>query len=177
MADPTPPPPTFWGRVLAGLKWLGMKLAAPGAVLIVVAVGVLLVSMGVKDLQIGGILAKLLGKKPDGKAIDVANSVPKDRVDDKGQLIKPGQADQKGDVQAVVVPIQNPGLFSNPDTVTFTPPGADKPVEVTLPTGVKAKDVESVVVVQPSTYAVTVKDNSGISAQHIDDLLSKYAQG
>jgi hypothetical protein len=76
--------------------------------------------------------------------------------------------------QAVVVPIKNPGMFSNPDTVVFTPPGETKPVEVQLPDGVKAKDVDTVVVVKPEKFVVTVKDKSGIPAKKVDDLLNKY---
>jgi hypothetical protein len=74
-----------------------------------------------------------------------------------------------------VVPINEPGIFSDPSTVEFTPPGETKPVVVPLPTGVKNSDVSQVVVVSPSVVAVTVKDNSGISAQTVDDLLKKYA--
>jgi hypothetical protein len=76
--------------------------------------------------------------------------------------------------QAPVVAIEAPNVFSNPDTVKFTPPGETKPVEVKLPDGVKANDVEHVVVVKPDTFVVTVKDSSGISGQKIDDLLKKY---
>lgn len=176
---PDPPGPSFWGTVWEKLKailhWMAIKLAAPGVALVIVVVAVLLVAMGCKGLQIGGLLGKLFGKKdPEQKAIDVANSVPPNRVGPDGKLIPPGTPDQKGDTQAVVVPIDNPGLFSNPDTVTFTPPGADKPVEVQLPTGVKNSDVDKVIIVKPDVVAVTVKDTSGIPAQKVDDLLAKY---
>lgn len=152
-----------------------MKLLAPGAALVLVILAVLLVAMGAKELKIGGLLAKLFGKKdPEHKALDVANSVAPSRVDKDGKLIPPGTTDSKGMTQAVVVPIKEPGLFSNPDTVTFTPPGTDTPKEIALPDGVKAKDVDKVVVVQPGKFVVTVKDNSGVTASHVDDLIAKY---
>ena len=164
----------FWGRMKSVFRWIGLNLLAPGAALVVVLVAILLVAMGAKELQIGGLLAKLFGKKDPEKAIDVANSVPPGRVDKDGKLIQPGTPDSKGDTQAVVVPIKEPGLFSNPNTVEFTPSGADKPIEVQLPDGVKAKDVDKVVVVQPGKFVVTVKDDSGVTASKVDDLLKKY---
>jgi hypothetical protein len=184
-ALPPPPPPAapagpsfgqaVKDKTLAILKWLARVFVAPGAAVLLVVGAVLLAVLGMKNVQIGGLLGMLFGKKkPEHTAIDVANSVPEGRVDAQGKIIQPGQADSKGMTQAVVVPIQNPGVFSNPDTVVFTPPGHDKPVEVQLPTGVKAKDVEKVIVVQPTKFVVTVKDSSGISAQHVDDLLKKY---
>jgi len=175
-----PPEPSFWATVkdktMAILKWLSRVLVAPGVALVVVAVAILLIVLGVKNIQVGGILGKLFGKKtPGDRAIDTANSVPEDRVDKDGKIIKPGEADSKGMTQAVVVPIEKPGIFSNPDTVKFTPPGETKPVEIQLPDGVKAKDVDKVVVVKPKQFAVTVKDDSGIEANKIDDLLSRYS--
>jgi len=181
MADEMPPPaqPTFWGTVWAKLKailhWLAIHLVAPGVALVLIIVAVLLVSMGFKELQIGGLLGRLFGKKePEHAAIDKANSIDPDRVDKNGQLIQPGVPDSKGDTQVVVVPIKEPGLFSNPDTVEFTPPGKTDPIEVQLPDGVKNKDVEKVIVVQPGKFVVTVKDESGVSASKVDDLLAKY---
>ena len=176
--DPEPEP-SFGQLVLDKLKaigkWCARNLAAPGVALLIVVGAVLLVAFGFKNIQIGGILGKLFGKKkPDAKAIDVANTVPKGRVDDKGKIIPQGEPDSKGMTQAVVVPIKDPGIFSNPDTVVFTPPGEDKPVEIQLPDGVKAKDVEKVIVVKPEKFVVTVKDKSGISGQRLDDLLKKY---
>lgn len=177
--EPDPQEPSFWqvvvGKLKAIGKWCARNLAAPGVALLIVVGAVLLVAAGFKNIQIGGILGKLFGKKkPETKAIDVANTVPKDRVDDKGKIIPQGEPDSKGMTQAVVVPIQDPGLFSNPDTVVFTPPGEDKPVEIVLPDGVKAKDVEKVIVVKPEKFVVTVKDKSGITGKKVDDLLKKY---
>ena len=173
------PQPTFWETVWAKLKawgrWAAIHFAAPGVALVVVIVAVILVAMGFKELQIGGILAKLFGKKPDGAAIDIANSIPDHRVGPDGKVIPQGVPDQKGDTQAVVVPIEGTGgLFSDPNTVTITPPGQTTPTVIQLPQGVTAKDVDKVVVVQPNQFVVTVKDSSGISAQQIDDVLKKY---
>ena len=50
----------------------------------------------------------------------------------------------------------------------------DKPVVVDLPDGVKAKDVDKVVIVSPKVYAVTVKDSSKVTGTDVDDLLAKY---
>lgn len=160
----------------ATLSWIGAKLLGPlGAVLLILG-AVLLVSMGFKDLQIGGLLAKLLGLKGASTSpVDVANTVPTGRVDPSGNIISPGTPDAKGDTQAVVVPIKDPGLFTNPGTVTFTPPGSTTEVTIVLPTGVKNSDVSQVIVVKPDVYAVTVKDSSGIAAQTVDDLLKKYS--
>jgi hypothetical protein len=164
-----------WASMKATLKWIGAKLLGPGAALVLVVFSVILVCLGYKELQIGGLLGRLLGRKgPEQKAVDTANSVPSGRVDDRGRVILPGTPDNKGQTQAVVVPIQEPGLFSNPDTVTFTPPGKSESIEIQLPDGVKNKDVDKVVVVQPDVYAVTVRDSSGIPTKKIDDLLSKY---
>jgi hypothetical protein len=164
-----------WARMKAVWRWLAVKLAAPGVALIIILVAILLVAMGCKELQIGGLLSRLFGKKTPGeRAIDVANTPPADRVDPKGNLIPPGVPDSKGQTQAVVVPIKEPGLFSNPDTVTFVPPGETEPIEVQLPDGVKNKDVEKVVVVQPGKFVVTVSDKSNIPASTVDSLLKKY---
>jgi hypothetical protein len=165
-------------RIWGVIKMLSPKVLGPVLVLLVVVVGVLLVSFGCKELQIGGIIGKLLGKKDTGgsKAIDIANSIDPQRVDPQGKLIPIGEADSIGDTQAVVVPIKDPGLFSDPNKVVFTEPGSDKPTEVTLPDGVTNSDVEKVIVVKPSVVVVTVKDSSGIKASTVDDLLKKYGK-
>jgi len=171
--------PTFWQSVWAWLKKFARWVYAPLVAILVIVVVFILVALGVKDLQIGGLLGKLFGKEDpkDGKkAIDVANSVPEGRVDENGVILKPGEPDSKGQTQAVVVPIEEPGLFDDPNKVKITPPGEDKPVVIDLPDGVKSKDVDKVIVVKPEVYAVTVRDSSGVSAQDVDDLLSKYGE-
>jgi hypothetical protein len=165
-----------WEHIKAAAKWLAMKVAAPGVALLIVVGAIILVAIGFKDLQIGGLLGKILGKAPpEGKkVIDVANTIPKDRVDPNGNLIPIGKPDSVGDTQIQVVPIDQPGLFSNPDHVTFTSPGETTPTTVVLPDGVKAKDVDQVVIVKPDVVVVTVKDNSGVTPTQVDDLLKKY---
>lgn len=168
-----------WAAFKNTLSWIGAKLLGPLGAVLLILVAFLLVSMGFKELQIGGLLGRLLGKKdPDAEAsIDLANSIDKDRVGPDGKLIEPGTPDSKGQTQAIVVPIEEPGLFSNPDTIKFIPPGEQKPIEVVLPDGVKNKDVDQVLVVKPDVVVVTVKDSSGIPAAKVDDLLKKYGGG
>ena len=171
------PKPSFWAYawtwVKRGFRWI----AAPLPAIIIVIVAVILVMLGVKNLQVGGILAKLFGKEGPGnnkKAVDVANTIPEDRVDKDGNLIQLGEPDAKGLTQAKVVPIETPGLFDDPSKVKIVPPGETEPVVVDLPDGVKAKDVEHVLVVKPEVLVVTVKDSSTVTPKDVDDLLSKY---
>jgi hypothetical protein len=188
MSDPTTE--TFWARslksfkgFLAGLwtfiKKVSPKLLGPLAALVVIVVAILLVSMGFKELQIGGLLGKLLGKKggvdPEkGSTVETTNAISTKRVDADGKLIPQGVPDSKGDTQAVVVPIQSPGLFSDSNQVAFTAPGETKSTVIDLPEGVTNKQVDQVIIIQPSVVAVTVKDNSGVSKQTVNDLLKKY---
>jgi hypothetical protein len=182
--EPAPvPTPSFGDRVWTSLKsaasWVGTKALGPILVVVLVVVGIILVSMGFKELQIGGLIGKLLGKKDpkgEGNTVDLANTVDPDRIGPDGKLIQPGTPDSKGMTQAVVVPIKEPGLFSDPKKVVFTEPGKDKPTEITLPDGVTNKDVDQVVVVRPDVTVVTVKDKSGIPAKTVDDLLLKYGK-
>lgn len=173
----------FWARVWISLKgtfsWFSTKMIGPLIAVVLILGAVLLASMGFKELQIGGLLGKVLGRKPEDEApekgsIELANSIDKDRLAPNGKLIQPGTPDSTGQTQAIVVPIKDPGLFSDPKKVVFVPPGETQPVEVVLPDGVTNNDVEAVVVVKPHIVAVTVKDTSGIPAQRVEDLLSKY---
>lgn len=166
--------PTFWQSAWGWIKRVFRPLLAPIPALILIAVAILLVATGFKEIQIGGLLSKLFGKKDSKKAIDVANSIPKDRVDKDGKLILPGTPDSKGMIQAVVVPVEGMGLFSDPKTVKITPPGEIKPIVVDLPDGVTSKDVDKVIVVKPDVYVVSVKDTSKVTAKQVDDLLAKY---
>ena len=170
---PAPPPPPSTGAKVWG--WLRRYLVGPIPALLVVAGGIVLVALGAKNVQIGGLLGKLLGKsKTPHKAVETANSIPPGRVREDGSLIPIGEPDSKGITQARVVAIEKPGLFSDPRVIKVTPPGADKPIEVQVPDGIAAKDVEQVVVVKPEVIAVTVKSSSPIKAQDVDDLISKY---
>jgi len=164
--------PSIWARALA---WAQKYLLAPLPAILVVLGAVILVVLGVKNVQIGGILGKLFGHKGEStKAVDVSNTVPDHRIDKDGKIIQPGTPDAKGLTQAVVVPIEPPGLFSNPDKVVINHPDEKKPVVIDLPEGVKAKDVDKVIVVKPEVYAVTVKDSSSVTKSDVDDLLKKY---
>lgn len=167
---------TVWQKIKSIFSWMGRHLLAPIVAVIVIVAAIALLIVGVRDLQIGGLLGRLFGRKDEDpkKAIDIANSIDPDRIDKNGNLIQPGVPDSNGNTQAVVVPIQQPGLFSDPHKVIFTPPGETKPVEVVLPDGVTNKDVEHVVIVKPEVTVVTVKDTSGVSAGQVDDLLKKY---
>lgn len=168
--------PTFWQAAWTWIKRVFRWIAAPLPALLLVIGAVILIILGFKDIQIGGLLNKLFGKEdsnPKGKkAIDVANSIPEDRVKD-GKLIPPGEPDSRGQTQAVVVPIQESGLFGDSSKVTITPPGED-PIEVELPAGVKSKDVDKVIITQPGDFVVVVRDSSGVKAEDIDNLLQKY---
>lgn len=151
-------------------------LLAPIPILIVLVVAIILIALGAKDVQVGGIIGKILGRKGEGgkKAIDVANTIPENRVDKEGNLIPIGKPDSKGITQAKVVPIKKPGLFDDPTQVKITDPETKKDVVVKIPDGVKAKDVDKVVIVTPEVTAVTVKNESKVSAKEVDDLLNKY---
>ena len=173
-----PAEPTFWSASWTWIKKVGRWVAAPLPAILLVAVAIFLVILGFKNIQIGGLLDKLLGREKKGvSSVDVANSVPEDRVDSDGKIIPPGTPDSHGVTQAVVVPIKPPGLFDNPKQVEIVPPGEDKtPIVVDLPDGVRARDVDKVIVVKPKVYAVTVKDKSGIPAEMVDDLLERYGK-
>jgi len=175
MADEVSFGARLWASVKSGLSWLGVKVLGPILVVLLVIVAVILVAMGFKELQIGGLIGRLLGRNsPQKGSVDVTNTIDPNRVGPDGKLIQPNTPDTKGQTQAIVVPIKEPGLLSDPNKVVFTPPGADKPIEVVLPDGVTNKDVHQVVVVSPEVIAVTVKDSSGVTAQSVDDLLKKY---
>lgn len=165
----------LWASVKSGLSWLGVKVLGPILVVLLVIVAVILVSMGFKELQIGGLIGRLLGRNsPQKGSVDVTNTIDPNRVGPDGKLIQPNTPDTKGQTQAVVVPINEPGLLSDPSTISFVPPGDAKPIEVVLPDGVTNKDVDQVVVVSPGNFVVTVHDTSGISVTSLDNLLKKY---
>jgi|SRR6478609_5150764 len=166
--------PTFWSSAWTWIKKAARSLLAFLPAILIVMIAIVLVVLGVKNVQIGGLLGKLFGhKEPGGKAIDVANTIPEHRVDSNGAVIPIGTPDSSGQTQAKVVPIEPPSIFSNPNTVTITPPDA-APVVIALPDGVKAKDVDKVVIIKPEVFTVTVKDSSPVTGQHIDDLIKKY---
>jgi hypothetical protein len=169
---------TKWLQVAkAWLLKYGPKVLGPIAAVLLVLGGFILLTMGFKELQIGGLLGKLLGRKSEPKkVVDLANTVDEDRVGKDGRVLQPGTPDSKGQTQAIVVPIKEPGLLSDPKTVEFVTPGDTKPTKVSLPDGVTNRDVSSVVVVHPEVVAVTVKDTSKkpVNVKKIDDILKKY---
>lgn len=155
-------------------RWIKRYVLAPLPAILIVVGAIILVVLGAKNIQIGGLLGRLFGhKNPESKkAIDVVNTVPEDRVDPTGKVIPIGTPDAKGITQAEVVPIEQPGIFSNPDQVVIKK-GEEK-IVVDLPEGVKSTDVDTVIIVKPEILAVTVKDTSKVSGQKVDDLLNKY---
>ncbi len=165
-----------WSWLQAACRWVARNLLGPIGVLLLVVFAVVAAAVGFREIQVGGLIARLLGKKKasGGGVIEVANSVPEGRIAPDGTLIQPGEPDSRGQTQAVVVPIQEPGILSNPNTVRFLPPGQKDPVELPLPDGVKNRDVDQVIVVRPQVMVVTVKDASGIQAEKVEDLLRKY---
>lgn len=171
--EPKPEPPkepsVFWAIVRK-------YVLAPIPVILVVIVGCILVACGVQRVQLGGLIGKLLGKKsdPERKTIHIANSVPPDRVREDGTLIAIGEPDSRGLTQAQVVAIEKPDLFGDPKTIKIVVPGTTEPVVVQVPDGVKAKDIEHVVIIEPKILAVTVKSSSSVRGQDVDDLLAKY---
>lgn len=162
---------TTWSWIVRIVKWVALKFLAPWFALVIVIGAVVLVAIGFKDVRIGGLLGKLLGR--DLKKA-VAATTPPNRVDQNGKPIPLGVPDSKGIVQVPVIPVEI-GLFSDPNIVTFVPPGEDKPVKVVLPDGVEIKDVDSVLVIKPDVTVVAVKEGSSIPVERIDDLLAKYS--
>lgn len=172
---PAPVPPEPPSKLAKLWAFVRKYLLGPIPALLLVLGACVLVALGVKNVQIGGLLGKLLGKGPSPhKATETANSVPAGRVRADGALIPIGEADSKGITQAQILPIEKPGLLSDPRVIKVTPPGAAKPIEVEVPDGVRAADVEHLVVVTPQVLAVTVKSSSPIKARDVDDLLAKY---
>lgn len=175
VTEPSAPPPSSgpgWG--IQVWTFIRKYVLAPLPVLIIVVVAFVLAMLGFKNLQVGGLIGKLLGRKPSQKAVDVANSIPPGRVRADGSLIPLGEPDSKGIAQARVVAIEEPGLFDDPKVVKITPPGEKKPITIQVPDGVKAKDIDNVIVLRPEMHVVTVKDTSKVEAKRVEDLIAKY---
>ena len=165
----------FFAKLWAIIKGLSAKTLGVLLAIVVLAVVAVLIALGFKNLRMGGILGWLLGKTDDSRSvIDQANTVDPQRVDPSGKPIPIGQPDSKGITQVPVLPIQDPGLFSDPNKVVIQPPNSDKPVVVVLPDGVKNSEVDQVVVITPTVTDVIVTDKSEVSKSEVDDLLSKF---
>ncbi len=159
----------FWTRIcgitkaviqkieLAPIHW---PIATIVTIFLVAGATILLVSG--KTFQIGGLLGKIWGSKSTGPTL----TPPPGRVDDKGNVIEPGTPDPVGFVQAsVVLPVKDPGIFSNPNTVVVTKPDGND-VTLQLPTGVKNSDVQQVVMVNENVYQLANND-TGVDVKSI----------
>lgn len=141
-------------------------LAVAAAAFLVV--GAVIMAIGGHDIQIGGLLEKLFGKKKADPDIRVLP--PPGRVDSSGNAIPVGKSDEKGYVQPPIgTTIKDPGIFSNPDTITVVHPDKGE-VTLPLPTGVKNKDVSEVIEVQPGVYQIKNND-SGVDTSELKDML------
>lgn len=140
---------------------------------IIIVVGIVLLAMGFKEIRLGGLLGTLVGKKDAKKPLEVINTIPESRVDKDGKLIPLNAADSKGIKQAEVIPIEEPSIFSDPRTIQVTTGGKEK-IDIALPDGVTAKDIDKVIVLNAQDYAVVVKSTSKVQKTDIDDLLKKY---
>lgn len=135
---------------------------------LVIVVGAGFLMMFGHTVQIGGILGKLWGKKP--QLPDIKSTVPSDRKDEDGKSIPIGESDDKGWVQApVTTEIKEPGLFSNPGVVTVVHPEKGE-VKISLPTGVKNSDVREVVEIRPDVYEVK-RNDKGVDTKEVLDIL------
>jgi hypothetical protein len=146
---------------------LKYPVAVIGTVLLV-ALSIFLAVFGHK-MQIGGLLGLLWGKKDDPDP-NIRVLPPPDRVDKDGKPIPAGESDDKGWTQAPInVPIQEPGIFSNPDVVVVKHPDKGE-VKIPLPEGVKNKDVKQVVEVAPNVYQVRNNDKGVNAGKLLEDL-------
>lgn len=155
--------------VLRGIATLFLRYPlALAATVALVAMAAFCLAGG-KTLQIGGLLQKIWGVKVPGTS---PATVAPGRTGEDGKPIDPGQSDDKGYVQAPVsTQIVEPGIFSDPNTVTVVHPEKGQ-VTVALPTGVKNKDVKEVVEVSPDVYEVRNRD-TGVKAKDLDDFIKK----
>ena len=142
-------------------------LAAAATILIIVG-SVFMIAAG-RKVQIGGVLGWLWGKKRE-TAPDVRLLPPPDRKGPDGKLIDPGKSDEKGFVQVPVqVLIEDPGLFSDPNTIVLNHPDRGREV-VDLPTGVKNEDIKQVVEISPKVYQVKNADTGVDAGSLLDEL-------
>lgn len=140
-------------------------LAVAAAVFLIV--GAAIMAIFGHEVQIGGLLQQLFGKKPQP---DIRVIPPPGRVDKSGNQIALGDSDDRGFVQVpVTTKIKEPGIFSNPDTITVVHPEKGE-VTIPLPVGVKNKDVSEVIEVEPGVYQIKNND-SGVDTGELRDIL------
>ncbi len=164
---------SFLGKwIMAFLRSVGnLVLRYPVAtaltvILLVVAIPVFLAG---KNLQLGGLLGRLWGTRK----VDARGTVAPDRKKNDGTSIQPGESDENGYVQVPsVTEIEDPGLFSDPSTVTVVHSDGKK-VVVELPEGVKNSDVKEVVVLKPDVKETGNNDKSAIDVGELYELLMK----
>ena len=147
-------------------RWFIRYPIAATISIIVIVVAVILTVVG-KDIQIGGLLGKLFGResKPNARGIP-----PKERVNEDGTPILPGESDDRGFVQSPALKtIKTPGLFDDPKTITIVHPDKGD-VKIDLPKGVENKDVREVVEIEPDVYEVRNND-SGVDLNDLLDVL------
>lgn len=156
-------------RLGASIWAFTLKYPLAIAVTAAVVVGAFFLALSGKQIQIGGILGKLWGRKePDLRGVP-----PQDRKDADGKTIQPGESDDKGFVQApVAVAIKDQGIFGDPKTVTVVHPDKGE-VTILLPTGVKNKDVKEVIEVTPDVYEVKNHDHGVDTADVLKTLGAK----
>jgi hypothetical protein len=155
-------------------KFKDFLIKYPYAIAATIAVVIFAVFAAIfkQDMQIGGILDKLWGRKRKSDH-DVRAVPPKDRIDDKGNPIEPGDSDKDGWVQAPEIPIKKPSIFDSPDTIKIIHPEKGE-IEVKLPEGVKNKDVAKVVIIAPNIIEVRNKDKPKIDVDKLlEDLRRK----
>ena len=153
-----------------GARVYGLMVKFPLAVAAAAAliVGAVVMKLLGHDVQIGGLLDKLFGRKPN---LDVRVIPPPGRTDASGGPIQPGKPDDIGYVQAPVsTEIVKPGIFSNPDTIVVKHPDKGD-VVLPLPTGVKNKDVSEVIEVSPGVFQIKNNDNSSVDTAKLKDIL------
>jgi hypothetical protein len=132
-------------------------LRLPAAVLIgvvIVLIGGLFKLFGYGDkINIGGILGEIM-KQPTGKdPIDVANSVPEDRTNAKGEDVAKETTGPEGfEQQRVKVIDDSRGFFRDRQKIRVE--GSNGVETIQLPKGVQDKDVHKVYEIIPGEFRV-----------------------
>lgn len=145
-----------WTKVKAAALWAKDNLLWP-ILTVLVAIGtIILVSMGLKGSNVGGLLGKLLEKD--------ATPPP-----DSDRKVEPGVPDDLGQTEVVVAPIEvEDGHIVLPETET----------PVILPEGVEPDEVKEVIVVTPVVTNVKVTDTSPkpVTNEDLNRLLEKIGR-